>query len=547
MGKTAMEICNNSAQAEKIKEEILKSRSTDLRHVIELCDVLGDYAHRIGDEELLGFSYFYKGEAHYILNEVQEMFRSMAQSVAYLSRTGQWALLARAYNMMAITSINRGQAPVAVDYYLLSLKCAEEHGVDSIICSIHINLGYLYMQNGIYDEAQRHFDEAYTLYCGFDNKQAKIGTLMMIYTNLATCYMLRGDMEHAKEYLDRLMQECSSYFTYMDKVYVGCMAARYYHLEGDFKKRDETIQDIMKVFAEKQMPILDLFDDLYSLCELTLEIKNYDVLLTLIKELEPVVSHTGLLSLDRKVQELKISYYDICGKKEEYVKATARFFKLSQRLETESRSMIANMIQVRTALEKARESKQRVEEMNALLTEKSETDALTGLANRYRMTDIFQRMMDECRREQKLLSVEILDIDYFKEYNDNYGHQAGDECICEVAELIKAMQSDKVFCARYGGDEFIIIYKGWAETQVLEQAQKLRENIMALSIEHAYSKALPIVTISQGICQSVPVEENKSWDFLHIADEYLYKVKKRRRNDICAGSLKGECRILNDE
>ena len=68
---------------------------------------------------------------------------------------------------------------------------------------------------------------------------------------------------------------------------------------------------------------------------------------------------------------------------------------------------------------------------------------------------------------------------------------------------------------------------------------------MALSIEHAYSKALPIVTISQGICQSVPVEGNKSWDFLHIADEYLYKVKKSRRNDICAGSINGECRILN--
>ena len=207
--------------------------------------------------------------------------------------------------------------------------------------------------------------------------------------------------------------------------------------------------------------------------------------------------------------------------------------------------MIANMIQVRISLEKARESKQRVEEMNALLTEKSETDALTGLANRYRMTDVFQQMMDECREEQKLLSVEILDIDYFKEYNDNYGHQAGDECICRVAELIRGMQSEQVFCARYGGDEFIILYKGLEEAQVLEQAQRLRENIMALSIEHAYSKALPIVTISQGICQSVPVEGNKSWDFLHIADEYLYKVKKSQRNDICAGSIKGECRILN--
>lgn len=540
-----MEICNNSAQAEKLKEEIQKSRSGDLRHVIELCDVLEDYARRTEDNGLLGYAFFYKGEAHYILNEAEEMFDCMAQSVTYLTETEQWILLARAYNMMAITSINRGQAPVAVDYYLIALKCAKEHGAQAVISSIHINLGYLYMQNGVYAEAKTHLKEAHKLYCGLADKKPHIGKLIMIYTNLATCYLLTRDMEKASYYMGRLERECRPYFTHMDQVYVGCMEARFYHTKGDFAKRDETIRMIIHDFKEGRLPLLDLFDDLYSLCELALEIKEYDVFLQVINELEPVVSRTGLLNLDRKVQELMISYYVAAGEEQEYHRATARYFKLSQRMDTESRKMIANMIQVRISLEKARESKQRVEEMNALLTEKSETDALTGLANRYRMTDVFQQMMDECREEQKLLSVEILDIDYFKEYNDNYGHQAGDECICRVAELIRGMQSEQVFCARYGGDEFIILYKGLEEAQVLEQAQRLRENIMALSIEHAYSKALPIVTISQGICQSVPVEGNKSWDFLHIADEYLYKVKKSRRNDICAGSIQGECRILN--
>lgn len=491
--------------------------------------------------------FFTGGEAHYILNEIKEMLQSMAQAVTYLTETEQWNLLSRAYNMMAIASINRGQAPVAVDYYLTALKCAKEHGANAVISSIHINLGYLCMQNGVYDEARTHFNEAYKLYCGLENKHPHIGKLTMIYTNLVSCYMLTGDMERASYYMERLERECRPHFTHMDQVYVGCMEARFYHLNGDYARRDETIREIMSGFKEGRMPILDLFNDLYSLCELALEVKEYDVFLQLIHELEPVVSHTGLLNLDRKVQELKISYYAICANEQEYLRATARYFKLSQRMDTESKSMIANMIQVRTALERARESKRKVEEMNAILTEKSETDALTGPANRYRMTDVFQQMMDECLQEGKPLSVEILDIDYFKEYNDNYGHQAGDECIRRVASLIGAMQGEQVFCARYGGDEFIIIYKGLDERDVLERAQKLRQDIMNLAIEHAYSKALPIVTISQGICQSVPVEENKSWDFLHVADEYLYKVKKHRRNDICAGTIKGISRILGDE
>lgn len=102
-----------------------------------------------------------------------------------------------------------------------------------------------------------------------------------------------------------------------------------------------------------------------------------------------------------------------------------------------------------------------MEKENEILLMRSETDAMTGLANRYRLTDHFDKALEKCRNQKKLLSVEILDVDCFKEYNDNYGHQAGDECIQAIASLLKKMEEDEpVFCARYGGDEFIIIYSG---------------------------------------------------------------------------------------
>ena len=91
--------------------------------------------------------------------------------------------------------------------------------------------------------------------------------------------------------------------------------------------------------------------------------------------------------------------------------------------------MISNMIYIRTSLELANESKKKIEAINAILMEKSETDELTGLANRYKLSEYSRTVMDECIQERKTLAVEILDVDYFKEYNDNYGHQAGDEFI----------------------------------------------------------------------------------------------------------------------
>ena len=75
------------------------------------------------------------------------------------------------------------------------------------------------------------------------------------------------------------------------------------------------------------------------------------------------------------------------------------------------------------------------------------------------------------------------------------------------------------------------------EEAVYDKARKLRESIMALKIAHAYSKAAAVVTISQGICFDMPREENKSWDFLHVADAMLYQVKRRVRNNIVLGDL----------
>ena len=101
-------------------------------------------------------------------------------------------------------------------------------------------------------------------------------------------------------------------------------------------------------------------------------------------------------------------------------------------------------------------------------------------------------------------------------------------------------RATQTFCARYGGDEFIIIYAGISAEEVYAKAGALRQNIMNLKLEHLYSNALPIVTISQGISYGIPENGNRSWDFLHTADMLLYQVKKRSRNDICIADIRGQ-------
>lgn len=244
-----------------------------------------------------------------------------------------------------------------------------------------------------------------------------------------------------------------------------------------------------------------------------------------------------IVNLQRQIISLKIKFYRMHKDNDAYLEAAGQYYELSEIMEKEKQAMIANMLDVRESLERANKKRREMEEANIRLLEKSETDALTRLANRFRLNDYLDQVFEKALSEQTPLAMEILDIDYFKQYNDNYGHQAGDECIKRIAKQLELMQNDMIFCARYGGDEFIILYQNMTEEAVRHAAEGLRQRIIDLGIQHAYSKAMPIVTISQGICYDIPKDDTKSWDFLHAADAMLYQVKKKSRNDLALGHL----------
>ena len=184
-------------------------------------------------------------------------------------------------------------------------------------------------------------------------------------------------------------------------------------------------------------------------------------------------------------------------------------------------------------MDKIRKAQKIMQEENRILTIKSETDPLTGLANRNKLNDYSDEAFERAYRNQTSLAVEILDIDFFKEYNDAYGHLAGDECLISISEVLKEMITDQIFCARYGGDEFVIIYENMTDEEIMDVAERLQQEIIDLQIENHNTGYYPYITISQGIRNSVPQMGNKVWDYLYVADNCLFRMKKKRKNDIC--------------
>lgn len=524
---------------ESYKKIVLESRRNDNDRVLEYCHKIIELADETSDEDALGFAYFYIGEVEYLTNSIDEMFGSMLNALRYLGNSGQWCLAARVYNVMGITSVSRGNTVAAMEYYMSGLYICEEHDVKSVQSSIELNLGYLYLDAGVYKEAEEYFLKAYNEYVRTPAEKRRNETLTMIYTNLATCNLLAAELDKAKEYIGKLKDECQASFSNMDYIYVECLEVRFHHICGDYESRDKIIDDVKRRLSGNVL-IMDIFDDIYDFCNLMIEIDRIDVLQEIIERLDEPIKKTQINNLKRKFLTLKIKLYMKNGDKEACDGALVSFFDLSEKLEEDKQKMIASILHVRNSVDKMKD-KQRVLEAEKLkLLERSETDQLTGIANRYRLVQYAQSSLAKCKRERIPLSYEVLDIDYFKQYNDTYGHQAGDECIKVVAGILSDIQNDSIFAARYGGDEFVVIYVGMSVEEVVRTAEFLKGRVQELGSVYKGSGVDAGVTISQGICHCIPEEDSKDRDYLYSADIMLYNVKRKKRNGICVGDLSGK-------
>jgi diguanylate cyclase (GGDEF)-like protein/PAS domain S-box-containing protein len=160
-------------------------------------------------------------------------------------------------------------------------------------------------------------------------------------------------------------------------------------------------------------------------------------------------------------------------------------------------------------------------------------DGLTGVSNRRRFDEFISREWGRMRREQTPISLILCDIDFFKLYNDTYGHQAGDDCLRAVAGAIrKSVNRPTDLVARYGGEEFAVVLSNTDAKGAVNIAETIRRQVEALSVIHHQPTGSRILTISCGISCMIPVEENLLDRLIAFADKGLYEAKKLGRNRI---------------
>lgn len=172
-----------------------------------------------------------------------------------------------------------------------------------------------------------------------------------------------------------------------------------------------------------------------------------------------------------------------------------------------------------------------LKEANRELKRLSVIDGLTGIANRRAFDNFLENEWNRNLRDEKFLTLLLCDVDYFKKYNDHYGHQAGDECLKKIASVLERQcHRPADFAARYGGEEFAIVLSDTDKNGTEKVGEEVRAAVESLDVPHEKSEAASVVTISIGAVVLIPGGEMEISDMIKYADLALYRAKEEGRN-----------------
>ncbi|MEW6235236.1 MAG: diguanylate cyclase [Candidatus Omnitrophota bacterium] len=244
----------------------------------------------------------------------------------------------------------------------------------------------------------------------------------------------------------------------------------------------------------------------------------------------PIVMVSALSEEDSLVRAFDVGAIDFINKPINKVELRAR---------VRTQLKLKNEINKRKAREKELIKISRLlEDANAQLKKLSELDGLTNIPNRRCFDRSFKQEWMRGIREYQPVAILMIDIDYFKAYNDHYGHQQGDTCLRQIALAVSdAVKRPGDLAARYGGEEFVVYLSNTSLEGAVSVAVEIQDNVNLLAIEHAASIINTRVTVSIGCSSMIPDPSVEPDELIKSADRALYKAKRLGRNKIQSGVI----------
>lgn len=373
----------------------------------------------------------------------------------------------------------------------------------------YLNLAASYLELGKIREARAVIEELYQ-YLPRVNWQDKKEVVVAIQDLWANISLAEGNLSQAKIHLqeiDSFYQENDDSLFVNGKLFALMTKCKYLVAQKQYKEAQKLLESILNDHQDLQLDIQR--DFLEILVEVYQNTNQKDKLLS---------AYEQLLSLNNDfVQTVQRAYLEFS----QYYRENTQLKKYNTQLKQTNVIAVLGIAIISCSLVI-------ILVLLKLLSTKNLTDQLTGVYNRKKLNQlgrIYRR-----KGTPELFSVVMLDIDYFKLYNDTYGHVAGDTTLKQVAQMLSASVRNNDYVIRYGGEEFLVLLNKVSEPVAQAVCQRIHQQLEKLALPHCASKVSDHVTVSVGMCHQQTGAANPLDKLIHQADQCLYQSKEAGRN-----------------
>lgn len=429
-----------------------------------------------------------------------------------------------ALNLMGVIYAATGNETMAIDYYLEGLEYAIDYGFNNIVTLFYNNIGSRYQELHEHEKAIDYFiraaKELENPECMKEERHD--GWCLVTYMNLLSSYRNLRQYDLANKYL----QKAEGYMTGENaSLYKYTFLILKCQLCWDMGNHTFVYDNMQRLLESGDYDIntSDYVQDMQDLCSLLKEMKEYDCWKQIIQSFEKYANEQNTVYFKLILTEMWMDYYKTMEEMKKYIHLCvdhAELYREQKEIEDKER---ATAIDIKIQLREKEVERRRAEAM-------STTDALTELGNRYLLAQESMEVVRKASTEKRRIAVGVLDIDCFKQLNDTYGHIKGDQCLKDIARILRESVSEVGFVYRFGGDEFIILLPQGQYEQVEFVAKRIREALKEAHIENINSTVSKETTVSQGYACFVPHGGENVDALIQHADSALYYVKEHGRN-----------------
>ncbi len=518
-------------------EKIEAERFRDPKKMLKYSRQLLEEAKKAHDDKATAYGEYFYVEGRYRIGTLNEKMLDRAVHALQLCRKcNLYELEAKCNNMLGIFFLNHGDNITALEYYQTAMDIAIKHRIKTYIRVMTNNMGDLYLQMKQYDLARSYFEKCLKQCEEQYEKERKMGikgtTVLnrnICLLNLAECSYFLGNMEEALRHIGAMQPVADGeeyYGSARDAMIVLC----YIRME----QLDKVEGLIESVIRDAELG-KDRIEAIWEYTGVTRALIAHDRM----EQAERLYVAVEKLIRRLNFAHLWCDYYEIAimiAKKrqdtasllvayESYIEAKKRVDEAKNMQQVKA---LKNRQTLNLALKRQKKTENKMERFQHL----SEHDALTGLYNRYVLKRTCEKWCMEATANKTNIGVIVLDIDYFKQFNDQYGHLMGDHALKKVSEALLEAVGDKGIVVRYGGDEFFVLTRQLETADMIAMAKEINCCIRKKELLHEMSKVSKYVTLSQGVVNGVPEEGQSVLEVIHLADNALYKAKEVKRSSI---------------